>query len=702
MFKNQYIVLLSVLLLSFAFCETIDNSEVKLPLSQYLRLLEREKTTPITVVEETLLKGDYKSSSFQIILKGRAVAPWKEVAVLENFEGHLRACSGNGILSMKDSQYTLLPLGNNFQVSCKITPKNKNLELGVLNTLYFESQVANAESNVTSDNNQTHKVALFEKVTAQENKKHADVIAKAQYKLTILPDNSKFEYTFQLNNPNRGLEKYELNWINAEFIESVETALKYEETNSGLIVTLPAGSHVVLVKGKLNNAQFKPLLASEEQYLLIQNHPLMQVQAATNWRRIATDESSMAQDYNSARAFLIDPKQSLTWSSKKLQAFSALGYTLKNANYLYYVARDGKAIVEATYRIMNQGTPEISLNIPGKALYMSIDGQSSPLYKDDKNALLVSMNSGEHTLVVQYQTESKERLLASIEKAELLKPQAVLSNSSVTVRLDPAWKMMVANFGDTLYTQINFNNLFLALIIFTCFFYLLKLYKIHEKRILYTVPTSFAALSIIDSFYVLVFIFLAVVMTTWKFRSLIANFFKKISSVRLSWKSAIIGTLVFVVLSGGFLVVMSIGSSFKHQRSQVYKQNLNQLSGDSYAQKAMEESDGETFGSMLTNSAPGAVGTLLGQKTRGAGAPSDSISTTQDNYEGLPAKIDIPYSGNNYTFTSSLVDAEKSLYLNSFYIKGYLYLIFDLVIVLALVAVLYNQRKYLKEILVNS
>ncbi len=64
---------LTSLLSSFALFA--EDSEVKIPLSKYLELTEKQKTAPITVIEEVTLKGDYHSSNFQINIKGRAVSP---------------------------------------------------------------------------------------------------------------------------------------------------------------------------------------------------------------------------------------------------------------------------------------------------------------------------------------------------------------------------------------------------------------------------------------------------------------------------------------------------------------------------------------------------------------------------------------------------------------------------------------------------
>lgn len=694
--------ILFTLLAIMSFKVFAEDSEVKIPLSKYMELSEKQKTQPITVIEEVSLKGDYRNSNFQITMKGRAVAPWKKENILGAFEGHIRNCVGTAILAQESGNYQILPQSTSFNLTCKIQPKNKNLTLGIYNTLYFESQVANAESNVTESSIDFRQVSIFEKLRENENKQKADIIAKANYKITVLPDNSKFYYQFTINNPNRATQKFSISLLNNEIIEGVGTNLKYEDSANSLQINVPSGEHFITAYGKINGASFKPLLKSEEQYLLIQNHPLMQVQPTTNWRRIATSESAMSQEYNSARAFLIDPRESISWSAKKLQAFTALGYTLKNAHYLYYVARDGKAIVEATYNIANQGTPEISLEVPGTALYMAVDGQASPLYKDDKGALLVSIPSGEHSLVIQYQPDSKARTLASVVNNQLLKPNAVVSQSTLNLRFDNAWKMIVGRFGDDISSNINFSDIFYGIFIGFLFFLILKkLYRITDNKMLYTLSGIIGVLSFFGGIYNPIIFVSLLFLSVWRYREWIVIQLKKFLKTDFTLKKTI---FTGVALLGAFVVIffLSVFSSIFSQRySNVAQRNYGNYKSDvgnlaqNYASSAEEKE-------MLDAAAPTMTNKMLGEGASGGGSfaadkrkGEGSFTNNSESYEGLPAKVEIPTQGTNEYFDISLIDASKQLKVSSFFIKGYFFAILDTLLLLALAFTLYRNRKNL-------
>jgi len=682
------------------------GSEVKIPLNKYLELIERQKTQPITVIEETALKGDYRSSNFQITFKGQAVSPWKKEAVLANFEGHLRACSGSGIISFESGQYSLLPQKNNFQITCKLQPKNKNLRLQVLNALYFESQVANAETNMNEDNTENRLVTLLEKTKDAEQKPRADVVAKANYKLSILPDTSKFEYRFTVNNPNRLSEKYVLTLSNNEVIERIATDLRYQEAGAALNLTIPTGEHTVFISGKLNGDTFKPLLKSEEQYLLIQNHPLMQVQPTTNWRRIATHESAISQEYNSARAFLIDPRESLTWSAKKLEVFAALGYTLKNANYLYYVPRNGQAIVEASYQVVNQGTPEIALAIPGKALYVSVDGAATPLYKDDKGQLLLSMTSGEHNVVVQYQPEMPERTLATVTSTQLVKPNAVISESRLTLRHDPAWSLVGGKFGDDFLSKVRLRSLFFALLVGALMFFALKkLYKLQNTKLLFSIVVPAAALTLFGSFYTFIIFCTLAALTLWRFRMQILELFRKATSFQFSYKKAGFALAALVIVLFFVAQVASFGKSASYRtyenagapQSPMAPQRMNDY------ESAADASGGaaESLMANVMNKSKGAVALFGGRGGDKEAAPTSQGQSTE-NYEGLPAKIEIPNHGVNNYFNLSLIGADRELKMSSFFVKSYFLMFMDLLLVFALAFALYKNRKTLMEAVLKN
>ncbi len=701
-------ILCLIVALTFTFIswsQETSGSEVKIPLGKYLELIEKQKTQPITVIEETSLKGDYRTSTFQITFRGQAVSPWKKEAVLANFEGHLRACNGAGMISYESGQYSLLPQKSNFQITCKLQPKNKNLKLQILNALYFESQVANAETNMDEANTERRLVSLLEKSKDAEQKPRADVVAKANYKLSILPDTSKFEYQFTVNNPNRLSEKYVLNLSNNEVIERIATDLRYQEAGTSLHINVPTGEHTIFITGKLNGDTFKPLLKSEEQYLLIQNHPLMQVQPTTNWRRIATHESSISQEYNSARAFLIDPRESLSWSAKKLEVFAALGYTVKNADYLYYVPRNGQAIVEATYQVVNQGTPEIALAIPGKALYVSVDGAATPLYKDDKGQLLLSMTSGEHNVVVQYQPDMPERTLATVASTQLVKPNAVISESRLTLRHDPAWSLVAGKFGDDLVSKIRLKNIFFALLMGALLFFALKkLYNVQNKKLLFSVVIPAAALTLFGAFYTFIILCSLTALTIWRFRKHILDLFNKITSFEFSYKKAAFAlAALFIVMF--FVSQINFGGNNNYARNY---ETSGAPRSPSAPQKmeAYDSSDaaGNATESLMTNvmSKSKEAVALFGGGAGGRGMAPAALGQNTENYEGLPAKIEIPNHGVNTYFNLSLLNADRNLMMSSLFVKSYFLMFIDVLLMIGLAFALYKNRKTLMEALLKN
>ena len=80
---------------------------------------------------------------------------------------------------------------------------------------------------------------------------------------------------------------------------------------------LNPGENFVTVNGHLEGSEFISPLESENQFFLIESHPLIQVIPQTKWRRITPSESGINPTQLNSKGFFINQEQNIAWEVKR-------------------------------------------------------------------------------------------------------------------------------------------------------------------------------------------------------------------------------------------------------------------------------------------------------------------------------------------------------------------------------------------------
>ncbi len=459
---------------------------VTLPLDDYLEMKKRLDSPSVTTLEEVVLSGDMKSDSgVTVTFRGSAsgLRPAREV-LEQNESFSLSSCEGSAILSTHGNQISLIPQKERFQLTCRLLARQKaEITLALLGALSVRSTVQGAELIVRSVSAERREFVLARSDGSKAVVAGGPVSASGRYRVSVYPDDVKFEYSLTFYNPNRTSQPFALDLKNGETVQEVRTEIPYEESGRQLRLKVTPGESSFFLRGTLKAGAFQPPLASSQQYLLLENHPLLHVTSQAKARRISPSESGMNPRFAGAVAFLLRPEDRLTWESQKLAVLETQGYTIDGANYVYYVPQQGEGIVEAHFSIENRGVPEITLPVPGKATYLEINSVPQALYKDDRGNLLIHLPAGRPQLLVQYRpTDDVGSMIGSI-RDRLLRPDGVISDLSVRVLIPQGWQLlyggMVSDFR-TIFRDAPWARALALFFLFALFFRRLGLRKSHQ------------------------------------------------------------------------------------------------------------------------------------------------------------------------------------------------------------------------------
>jgi len=654
-----------------------NESKVSLPLKEFLETQKKLEMPSVTTFELLRLEGNMaQESALSFRLEGRSAGRLQEKILLSELKDlEFNNCKGNAIIRLEKNSVFIFPKADPFSLTCNLIPKRRDsFVLEINGVMFFENRINGAETIITNENEENKTISVVKKM-ANEKRSNATVTANAQYKITIFPDSINFDYHFILDNPNRNKAKYHLSLKNNEQVEQIKTSLEYNEAGGEIELSLTPGDNAVTLTGKLPNSKFVPLINSQQQYLLIQSHPLIQVKANTKWQRISVEQSKMNASFGNADAFYLTSEQSFSWISKKLEVFSALGYTVDQANYLIYLPTEGDGVVESTFHINNQGNNEIAFKPQGRLLYLEIDGQVKPLNKDENGNLLVATAPGQHQINIQYQLEHPLKSPASYQSISLMKPPAIMAQGSATIRYAPAWKMPFSKFYRHFQTSFTINDFIWAAVFLAFAFAVFSSLNIQRKKWFVSCVTLFVFCS--DFYFLLILLFL--ILLAIRYRENLLQILLSWYKSQFSWRKIFLS----VGITSFVLVAVIIVAFIAHQQLEIFSQGSRnefaaQVSQSMYKEKVMP----------MVNSAP-----LKRDREEGATEASIPEQMEQPDYQGLPARISIPSQGNQSYYSMTMLGADKPLNLTFGLYRMTLEYLFELLVAAFIAYWVYLQRK---------
>ncbi len=660
--------------------ETNEKS-VTIPLKEYEELRRQLEIQNVMVIEKLTLEGSFKSEQFAMKLNGRMIGKSKKEVILNNFTEGLKNCSGDGVFTYENNTVFFMPLKDNFKAGCEIElSKTGNFSLNFLNVLYLENQIVDSESIIRKDAPPGISIDILRKYT-EAKKIKGRVVANGRYRVTVNPNITNFQYIFEFNNPNQNKELLTISFKSSEVIESIQSELNVKEEDKGIAIELNPGENFVTVNGHLEGSEFISPLESENQFFLIESHPLIQVIPQTKWRRITPSESGINPTQLNSKGFFINQEQNIAWEVKKLNVFSSLGFSVSAADYLFYIPKKGRGIIEASFRLDNKGTPEIPFKIAGDVLYAELDGQAIPMLKDDLNQLLITMSPGYHEVKFQYLPKKVVNMLGSFFNLKLAKPDTIISNSSFNLRFDPAWNLIYANFSSDSRSLISVEQLSSCLMFFVSVFILFTFLKM-QKKLFVPILIPLSLILLFKPNYAASFYFILGLLLLVRYREKI-----KITVTKTNF--AKVTALVVLIL------IFFMGYHFLRNVTQNAFQKLDSASQlasnveNSFAPPMMERG----MQKMSLEKAMTSNDNAVTASQVGNSVPSD--------FEGIPARIEIPISGVNYYFTTSLIDANRNIEFMLFSLKAYLINFIVLILILATGVIIFLKINWLKKELLN-
>jgi hypothetical protein len=663
-------MILFTYLLSMGLVLANNPQTVIIDLKDYEKMKESLELPSVLVFEKVSLQGSFKQEQFSFKLSGRKVGKVGKELILKDFNEGIKNCQGEGLFTLSGNEVYFLPIKDSFTASCDLDlRKNGNFGLHFQNIHHLENNISDSESIIRKNGAGDQSIEVLRKFS-EIKKSKGKVISNGKYHLTVNPNVTKFHYHFQFSNPNQNKEMVKLELKNGEAIESIESEINVKEEGKSLTIELNPGDNQIQVIGHLEKGQFVSPLESENQFFLIESHPLVQVIPQTKWRRISPSESGINPTQVNSKSYYISGEHDITWEVKKLNAFSSLGYSVSRSDYLFYVPKKGKGIVEASFRIDNKGTPEIPFALEGELLYAELDGQAIPMLKDDKNQLLVSMNQGSHEVKIQYRPAKQANIFATYFNLDLVKPEAVVSSSNLELRLDRVWNPAYGNFSSDLFSLVGAEQLSKAATFFILAFILFSLLKLERSFFLYPL-IALSSLLVFKSNYAIALYGLLLVALIIRYRQIFITYFHK-----SNWSK------IFII--GGSTAVIF----FLYVFLQVATQNVfnkmdegSQLMSNAYApSKQLEEMD-----------------TVRVTPMGGKGATQSNINSSPDEFEGIPAKIQIPYEGSRFYFSTNLIDSNRKMSFSFLLFKTYVINLLLLTILGILGRLLYHRRALLKK-----
>jgi hypothetical protein len=629
--KNTLWCLVPILWMAAAWAPAQEAS-ITLPLKEYQSLVDASARDSLTVIESVRLGGSLRSNALTLSIKGRFTGKPAKVQLLKrNPLMSLSDCSGDAVLSPDGGALALVPLKDPFHLSCTMDfREQERIELEFLSpALKISAQASDAEM-ILQDAGQGGATVVLTSLVALPGRKARDPIGAGRYRITILPNVTAFQYAFAFDNPNRSKVEYTLPLKNGEAIRTVTTSDAYREEARSLRFELLPGTNQVVINGTLPAARFVPPLPFDDQYLLVENHPMLNVGLRTGARRISPKDTQVAYTFRSVQGLLLTARDEVAWDIQKMQVFSAMGYSIPSLDYLVYLPAAGKPVVEARAGIDNQGGARMALEVAGKPAFLEINGEPQLLYRDGNDRLAIPVGLGTQGMTIQYESVKGLGLFSMAQNIRLLTFEAPATTVSVDLRHHNKWALLGAKFSR--YVHLGITPRALIFRILLCLGLAAFLWKSGMGRL----PSLWGAgLVFLLSFFSPLWLVPPVAYAA------VVYFFRIMKGRRVSKELRVLARVAAAM--GVFILVVVVATpNLMNRRAPEEKMLL--------------------YGSQSSGTPPSAPE---------LNAPAKGPATQEAvQYEGLPARITLPPSdGRDLYFVESMLPANKPVILRAWFVS---------------------------------
>lgn len=427
------------ILLALVLAAEAAGPNVTLPLAEYEKLRQLRERPSITVVDLLRVEGSFGRRDLAVTIQGRASGTQPTTEVLDGEGFRLFACSGDALVTRAESgRFALTPLAPRFEARCRIALDGSDrLEATALaSVLDVASTVADGEL-VANGGGGERSFSIVRRLAGTDAVMPPSIAGR--YKVTLLPEEARFQYRFEVRNPNRSRHRLAIPLREAEHVETVNAPVAWDKEERSYRFELPPGESTIELAGRLTGESFAPPIDATLQYLLLESHPLIRAEVAGATKRVGAGEVGLPATYRGAQAFLLEGRRDVTWKTVRMEALKTAGLALSELEQVWFLGAAGEVRGETRLTIDNQGAPALELPVQGEATFASIDGEPTFLTRSAAGKLFLPLAQGAQTVAVQSKRAFRGAFGVAGVSLELPVVGPPASQASVELRYPREW-----------------------------------------------------------------------------------------------------------------------------------------------------------------------------------------------------------------------------------------------------------------------
>jgi len=602
---------------------------VTLPLPDYEKLRGSVHSENVTVVDRVRLSGSFRNRDLSATFTGKSVGTRAGIVVFQATSGlSIWGCTGSAIVSRGDDGFRLTPMAESFSATCRIAASGSDrIELtGTRDVLAVESNVVDGELVAIDQSGDGHSRYSLVRQSAGGTETIAPT-ATGHYLITLLPDETRFRYAIDVHNPNRSRRPFEVRLRSGEHLQQVDAVAPYEIVGGAYRFDIAPGDTTLVLSGQLSGDTFVPPVDATLQYLAIENHPILRPRVDGNVKRISVAEAGVPIQFRGPQAFLLGRGETLRWQKTKLEALHTTSYALTAARHTVFIPADGAALGESIFAVDNQGASDLKMPLRPEPTYVSIGNEPLLMTKGADGKLTIPLSAGRQDILVQHRQDLRH--FAGLAIGRLVIPQLTVPASSlfVTLNYPHQWYPLVESFSTR--TRIwrpssDALMIFLALLLWTAL--VLQYLGLPPRRRILLATAVAVAGAAVDPFAIVIALADAFLTIAW-----LAPHLKK-----ENW------TVLRGVLATGAVIAVIVVIATLNVRRNAYMYS------------------GSGIGALATNVPTDTASESRDAMQLGNAAPPAAPKARQDgNYQGLPARFEIPTGERQSSFGQELLSTDR-------------------------------------------
>jgi hypothetical protein len=183
------------------------------------------------------------------------------------------------------------------------------------------------------------------------------------------------------------------------------------------------------------------------QYLVVESHPLLRASTHGAQKRVSVAETGVHPAYRGAVAFEVAGGERVDWSVTRLEALHSISYALSGARHDFFVPADGSILGESSFDVRNQGAAEVQMPARPRPTFASLQDQPLLMTKTRDGRLTVPLSTGEQVLFLQHAQTFRHALGLGFASVDVPQLPVAATGTYATIRYAPEWLPLVETFA---------------------------------------------------------------------------------------------------------------------------------------------------------------------------------------------------------------------------------------------------------------